>query len=60
MQEQQSHCQYHLPDLAISQETNNEARLWVDGLGDCTVCSIFLGVWSSRKVDFQTLYIMFG
>lgn len=42
MHEQQSHCQYHLSDLAISQETNNEARLWVDGLGDVLFALLFL------------------
>lgn len=61
--EQQSHCQYPLPELALSQETNNKARLWADGLGDCTAqCApvAFPGVWSLRKADFQALYLMCG
>lgn len=37
MHEQQSPCQYHLPDLAISQETNHEVSLWTDGLGDSSL-----------------------
>lgn len=41
MHEQWSHSQYRLPELAVGQETNNEARLWVDGFRNPTVHSIY-------------------
>lgn len=57
-----SHHQYHLPELAVSQERNKEARLWEDGLGNSTVHSSYfhLSLLFEEGRLPDTVNVMFG